>query len=173
MKTYADTAPVPWANGAGSTVQLVGLEESPALTPGLPRWRLSVATLERPAEFSPLPGLHRTFMPVGAEVVLRIDGERRGIADGTTCEFDGGAATELVELPARCNAVNLMTEGADGIRMRPRPAAGNGRETGPGAALCLTLDDSGGFARFTLLRPARGRAPAPLQNAAALLHLPA
>lgn len=79
---HRDRSPVRWANGAGTTVELVALEESADLTPGLPRWRLSVASLERPAPFSPLPGLHRRFLPVGGDVVLTVDGVRTPVPAG-------------------------------------------------------------------------------------------
>ncbi|MDN5661683.1 MAG: HutD family protein, partial [Brevibacterium aurantiacum] len=75
ITSFDDLEPVPWANGAGETTELVSLIQSQALTPNLRRWRLSIARLDRPAAFSPLPGLARTFLPIGAEVALEIDGQ--------------------------------------------------------------------------------------------------
>ncbi|GAA2094005.1 HutD family protein [Brevibacterium salitolerans] len=147
IASYAESAAVPWANGAGSTVELVSLERSAQLTPGRPRWRLSIAALERPADFSPLPGMHRTFRPVGGNVVLEIDGERHEVAAGAPCIFDGAARTVLVELPHPCHAVNLMVESGPG-HAAPEP--------GVDGTFLLTLEDSDLGPRLTLLREREG-----------------
>lgn len=107
---YTEQTPVAWANGGGVTVELVSLAVSAELTPGLPRWRLSIATLQRPAPFSPLPGVLRQFMPIGGDVVLTINGVRTPVAAGTVCHFDGADEVDLVDLTTVCNAVNLMVE---------------------------------------------------------------
>ncbi|WP_051297787.1 HutD family protein [Brevibacterium album] len=156
LASHAERQPVPWANGAGSTVELVSLAESASLTPGRPRWRLSIAALERPAEFSPLPGMRRVFRPVGADVVLLIDGRRHEIADGDPCAFDGGAATSLVELTGPCHAVNLMTETGfatgESSAEHSAPEAAEDSAAGPDGSFLLTLEDSDLGPRFTLLR---------------------
>ncbi|MBU8577293.1 HutD family protein [Brevibacterium luteolum] len=151
---YADQPPVPWANGAGSTVELVSLAESAALTPGLPAWRLSIATLERPAAFSALPGMRRIFRPIGADVVLDIDGEHFALADGQACVFDGAAVTALIALPGPCHAVNLMITAAEAVVA----SAGCPPEPVVDGTFLLTLGESRLGPGFTLLRAA---APAP------------
>ena len=94
--SFDDHEPVPWANGAGETTELVSLTDSQTLTPSLRRWRLSIARLDRPAAFSPLPGLVRTFLPIGAEVVLEIDGQVHRVAQDEPQKFRGEQKVSLV-----------------------------------------------------------------------------
>ncbi len=60
LASFDDRDPVPWANGAGQTTELVSLPDSAQLTPGLRPWRLSIARLERVGPFSARPGMART-----------------------------------------------------------------------------------------------------------------
>ncbi|WP_420733432.1 HutD family protein [Brevibacterium luteolum] len=154
IASYADQPATPWANGAGSTVELVSLDESAALTPGLPAWRLSIASLERPAAFSALPGMRRIFRPIGSDVVLDIDGRRFALADGQACVFDGAAVTELIRLPRPCHAVNLMITAAEAVVA----SAGCPPEPVLDGTFLLTLGQTRLGPGFTLLRAA---APAP------------
>jgi len=65
-QNYRRTA---WKNGRGMTDDIAA-DERPA-----PRWRLSLATIERTAPFSDFPGYDRTFVVAGgAGVVLRPQG---------------------------------------------------------------------------------------------------
>jgi len=60
----------PWKNGRGMTDD-IAVDEGSA-----PRWRLSLATIERTAPFSDFPGYDRTFIVAGgAGVVLRPRGD--------------------------------------------------------------------------------------------------
>ncbi|WP_349827519.1 HutD family protein [Brevibacterium litoralis] len=114
-RRYSDLEAKPWVNGLGETVELVDLEASVGLVEGADAvmspapWRLSVARLLGPADFSALPGLHRTFVPVGSRVVLRVDGTDHVIEDRGRLEFDGSAEVTLVDLDRECRAVNLMS----------------------------------------------------------------
>lgn len=150
IASHADQPATPWANGAGSTVELVSLDESAALTPGLPAWRLSIASLERPAAFSVLPGMRRIFRPIGSDVVLDTDGRRFAIADGQACVFDGAAVTELITLPRPCHAVNLMITAAEAVD------ASLGSPPAPvlDGTFLLTLGQTRLGPGFTLLRAA-------------------
>lgn len=149
VRSLRDREPAPWANGLGSTTELVGLDESvPGLNRDGRRWKLSVANLERPADFSPLPGLQRTFVPVGASVSLEVDGRLHLLGDGVPLRFDGGAVTALVGLDAPCNAVNLMAESAE-FDLRVVAAAADA----PSAFALIALADSQRVSRFDLLVP--------------------
>jgi hypothetical protein len=111
VKRFADLTATAWANGRGATTELISFEQSAALTSGA-RWRLSVAELAQPGPFSPLTGMWRTFIPVGGEVVLAVDGVARDCPEGLPTEFDGGARTDLVALSGPCHAINLMVDRA-------------------------------------------------------------
>lgn len=122
---FASTPAGPWKNGAGATTELVALEgssefvgssalvDSSVCGDGEPvtvaPWRLSIASLREPAAFSALPGMARSFMPVGGSVVLRIDGVDTPVPERMVCRFSGDAAVELVSLDRSCHAVNLMS----------------------------------------------------------------
>ncbi|WGP06878.1 HutD family protein [Bacillus subtilis] len=107
LASFADRDPVPWANGAGQTTELVSLVDSAQLTPGLRPWRLSIARLERVGPFSALPGMKRTFLPA-AEVALEIDGHVHSVPALHPERFHGRQDVSLVELTEPCFAVNLM-----------------------------------------------------------------
>lgn len=113
---YADRQPAPWANGRGSTTELIGWSESGELTGRSgPSWRLSIARLDGPAAFSPLPAVDRHFLPVGADVDLRIDGVVVPIVAGTVQRFSGDADVDLVRLARTpAHAVNLMSRAGSG-----------------------------------------------------------
>ncbi|WP_181274462.1 HutD family protein [Brevibacterium oceani] len=175
LTSFDDHDPVPWANGAGETTELVSLAESEHLTLTFSPWRLSIARLDHTGPFSALPGMARTFLPT-AEVVLTVDGRTHRIPRFTPLSFDGGANVELRELSDSCFAVNLMVAEAGAgevLQMRgpgdvgPRRTleeAAMGQSTGPvvgptdcpteaGArpAFLLTLEASPEYPRFTLL----------------------
>lgn len=118
-RSFAQLTAAPWANGLGSTTELVAMEASRAVRPelGAPEWRLSIAELRKPAAFSALPGVHRNFMPVGGDVVLVVDGVRHDVPNGTVLRFSGDADVSLVSLSSPCHAVNLMSP-SDALRLR-------------------------------------------------------
>ncbi|HCG55732.1 MULTISPECIES: HutD family protein [Brevibacterium] len=150
IASFDDLQPVPWANGAGETTELVSLTDSQALTPSLRRWRLSIARLDRPAVFSPLPGLARTFLPIGGEVGLEIDGQLHFVAQDEPQRFRGEQNVSLVELGSPCFALNLMVEIDDGASTGPRELEMSTRFTGSGL-FAVTLDSGPGQPRFQLL----------------------
>lgn len=119
LTTFDDLDPVPWANGAGETTELVSLTDSEALTPSLRPWRLSIARLERPGHFSRLPEMTRTFLPT-AEVALRVGTNVHQVRPQSPLQFHGSQETVLLDLATPCFAINLMV--ADGDRREePRP----------------------------------------------------
>jgi hypothetical protein len=144
VKRFADLTASVWANGRGATTELVSFAESEALASGT-RWRLSVADLDRPGPFSPLTGVWRTFIPVGGDVVLAVDGAVHECPEGLPIEFDGGARTELVALSGPCHAVNLMVDVASS--WRPRLTTDPSDET----IVAVALRPGEGFARFDLM----------------------
>ena len=101
---------MPWANGRGVTTELVSFARSRALSAlSLPAWRLSIAGLDGPAGFSPLPGTRRVFLPVGTDVTLVVNGIERQVPDRMATSFDGDDIVELVGMHRRlAHAVNLM-----------------------------------------------------------------
>ena len=150
ITTFDELDPVPWANGVGETTELVALADSTVLTPNLARWRLSVARLDLTAAFSPLPGLSRTFLPVGAEVVLEIDGQVHPVSPTEPVHFRGDQDVSLIELATPCFALNLMVElndesGSDGPGLRMST-----RFSGRGL-FAVTLNSAPGHPRFQLL----------------------
>lgn len=155
LRAFADLEPVPWSNGAGSTVELLTLEESSRVSPAFPRWRLSIARLDQPAPFSPLPGMHRSFMPVEGTVDLIVDGERRRVPDRTVSRFIGDSSVELDRLTRPCFAVNLMSESSEGVSLVlagehcARIAEAGNRDSRVIASIALS--DSGSRRKFDVI----------------------
>lgn len=147
---FDDLDPVPWANGAGETTELVSLIESQELTPDLRRWRLSIARLDREAEFSPLPGLARTFLPIGAEVVLEIDGQVHSVTPAAPVRFRGEQNVSLVGLAEPCFALNLMVETVERAGSEQNALQMSTHFTGPGL-FAVTLESDAEYPRFQLL----------------------
>ncbi len=146
LKTFDEIPPVPWANGAGETTELISLTESEQLTPGLRPWRLSVARLERTGPFSSLPGMARTFLPVGAEVALEIDGRVHRVTRAEPARFGGDQDVSLVDLPVPCFALNLMVAEDAGSRSgtlasAPAPAPASA----PAPAMVMVMDPPAEF----------------------------
>jgi environmental stress-induced protein Ves len=103
--------PSSWANGAGITrvieVRNTGIQDAPTDY----AWRLSMAELDRDTEFSPLPGIDRTFALVfGGPLTMTVDAVPRILSKGHTQMF-GGESRVSVRLPdARLRlGLNLMT----------------------------------------------------------------
>ncbi|MCI1255513.1 MAG: HutD family protein [Corynebacterium provencense] len=120
LRRTADLPEVPWANGRGTTVELISPDESSLFYsrsfPVDGRWRLSVASLDEPGPYSRLPDKDRVHVPL-AGIGLTVDGELHTIPAYTPFTFDGGARTELTVLPVPTRAVNLVVD-------RDSPAAG-------------------------------------------------
>lgn len=150
ITTFDELDPVPWANGAGETTELVALTDSAALTPNLARWRLSVARLDRAAAFSPLPGLARTFLPIGAEVVLEIDGHAHPVAPAEAVRFRGDQNVSLIELATPCFALNLMVDVHDASGPDRRGLEMSTRLPGRGL-FAVTLNSDPDHPQFQLL----------------------
>ncbi|MGO2862208.1 MAG: HutD family protein [Brevibacterium sp.] len=165
LTSFHELSPVPWANGAGETTELVSLADSVVLTPGLRRWRLSIAALEMPGRFSSLPGMARSFLPT-AEVVLEIDGRVHRVEPRQILRFHGEQEVTLLELSRPCHAVNLMVADADADADADAVASGGAAaaamrlstdsDIDSDAAVgrhrfAVTLDEVPGFSRFQLL----------------------
>ncbi|NUR98461.1 MAG: hypothetical protein HOV67_24795 [Kribbellaceae bacterium] len=114
--------PVPWKNGAGTTRELaVGNDDDGQLL-----WRISVAELVVPAQFSSLPGLDRIFTALGP-LELAIGGERVRLEKGEQVRFAGEEDVALCSLPSPTSALNVMTRrGRCTADVTLRPAADSG-----------------------------------------------
>jgi hypothetical protein len=160
-KEFSRLESTPWANGLGTTTELLSFDESRAITPpARGQWRLSVARLDAPARFSRLLGLRRIFMPIGGSAVLSVDGREHRIDSGFTLHFSGDADTALVSLPTPCLALNFMTYDTKLSIGREVPVAGS-------AVALVPLEDgvfgdgtgesgTSRISRFDLLTPRRG-----------------
>lgn len=106
---YSGIRPAPWRNGGGVTRQIASgrLDRSgnPEATTGEDwDWRLSIADVQTPGDFSAFAGMWRILTVIeGVGMVLRIDGTERRLERYGPLGFDGGAATSatLPEGPIR------------------------------------------------------------------------
>ncbi|QUY62954.1 Hypotetical protein [Gulosibacter molinativorax] len=155
LRSFANLTPQPWANGAGTTTEVVSFEDSASFSPaGTAPWRLSVASLEREGDFSPLPGAQRVFTPVGSSLELTVNGVAHEVADGSSLEFSGDDVVRLTRLDRPCHAVNLMARvdaGGHVPKIRFVGAPGQGADAGPDALAVLALGDQHGYEKFDLI----------------------
>ncbi|MCC4908766.1 HutD family protein [Microbacterium sp. cx-59] len=151
-RPFSARAARPWANGAGTTTELVDFGESALLTPESSRWRLSVARLDRAAPFSRLPGHRRMFVPIGGDVVLDIDGRAQEAPEGMVVEFDGGSEVTMSWLSSPCHAVNLMVDDFS-ARSPSLSSATTELAIDDGVVVVVALSAGPEFGMFDLLTP--------------------
>lgn len=144
---YADVPEQPWRNGGGTTRELHHDE----------RWRLSIATLDAPGEFSAFPGVDRTFAVARGTVRLTVSGAVHRLGPGDLLRFAGEEPVSAVP-DGEVVAVNVMVRrphravvrvGAPGpaqvavdlatldTHFRPVDAAGRSAPGGP----CLVVEE--------------------------------
>ena len=153
---YSQSSPTPWLNGKGQTTELISWERSRTLSAApAPAWRLSIARLEGAAAFSPIPQVHRHFLPVGTSVLLRVNGSPRRVNDRTITQFAGADVVDMLRLdPCPGHAVNLM------IRTSPSPGSitfGIGSTADESFRTCLVavaLEPAPGIGLFDVVTPA-------------------
>lgn len=155
LRSFASLEPASWANGAGSTTELVSFDQSVHITgPDIAPWRLSVARLEQPAAFSELPGVQRTFLPIGGDVQLVVDGKIREVREHRPTSFRGASAVALRRLDRPCYAINLMV--ADSATIRRVALTGLG-PSGAHVVAAIPVESSADFHRFDLWAPGDDR----------------
>ncbi len=98
---------MPWANGAGETIELLRAPVNSTLEDM--QWRVSVALLSQPGSFSVFPGIDRTLLLLDvSEVVLVIDAKPVHLSQFEQVRFDGGGTTSLRDISAPCRDLNVM-----------------------------------------------------------------
>ena len=101
-----DVSPQPWANGGGTTRELLRAEDG--------AWRVSLADIDRDGPFSTFPGRQRLLTVVeGTVLALDVDGEDHVVEPRRPFAFDGAAEVRasLPEGPVR--ALNLIVDPAE------------------------------------------------------------
>ncbi|WP_028661148.1 HutD/Ves family protein [Nocardioides insulae] len=103
----AEVVPQPWANGGGTTRELLSAADG--------RWRISLADVDRPGSFSSFPGQDRLLTLVAGEVLVLEVGGPDGPAESVVeparpfaFSGDDEVAAALPEGPVR--ALNLIAE---------------------------------------------------------------
>jgi environmental stress-induced protein Ves len=92
----ADVAPQPWANGGGTTRELLGADDG--------SWRVSLADVDADGPFSSFAGRHRLLTVVDGPVLrLVVDGDEALVEPRRPFAFDGGAevSASVPEGPVR------------------------------------------------------------------------
>jgi hypothetical protein len=95
---------VPWANRAGYARDIA------MAPPDSPGWQVSLAEISVSGPFSNFPGVDRSFMVIGGQVTLEVDGEINEVAEYQVFEFDGGSDTHVIADVGPVRALNVMTE---------------------------------------------------------------
>lgn len=122
-------SPQPWANGGGTTRELLRADDG--------AWRVSLADIERDGPFSPFPGRHRLLTVVdGPVLALSVDGTEQVVEPRRPFGFDGDAevSASVTEGPVR--ALNVVF---DPSAVRPSVTV---LELGRGSRLPLAADQA-------------------------------
>ena len=172
MVRYSDLSPVPWVNGRGQTTELISWDRSRVLAtaPG-PAWRLSVARLDGPAAFSPIPQVRRIFVPVGTSVTLTVNGISRRVTDHSPTEFAGDDDVDLVGLDrAPGHAVNLMVAGEPAGSPPFLTIGSTDDDLFRTCLLAVALEGAGAIDRFAVVTPDRAANHHGHQQLVAMIH---
>lgn len=131
--SWRDLPPEPWKNGGGVTRTLAVDDAVPASAcatadAAAPRWRVSVADIDRDGAYSRFPGYDRVSVVLsGAGVALQGDGVNVTLRPGVPTGFPGDAALQsrLLDGPVRVlNLFVLRSAAQASVRCaQARPAA--------------------------------------------------
>lgn len=100
--------PQPWKNGKGVTEEIVA---GPVDDDGRVAWRVSIATIDRAAEFSRFEGADRLLMPLAASgLELRVEGRVRRIAQFDVLAFPGEAEVASIGGATATEDLNLIVD---------------------------------------------------------------
>lgn len=121
----ADYREMPWANGRGTTVELLR-EDGPE---GL-ALRLSMATVSEDGPFSALPGIDRVLVLIdGPGFHLRVDGAERPVGLLEPVRFSGDSQVAATGVTGPSRDFNVMTQ-RGGATPRVSVLRPGGRHTG-------------------------------------------
>ena len=101
---------MPWANGRGTTLEIIAFPAPNAWT-----WRLSLATVSSDGPFSRLDGVDRHLaVAEGAGMVLQINDVEHHLCTYESLSFPGEAETVCALLDGSVRDLNLMVRRAAG-----------------------------------------------------------
>ena len=99
---------MPWANGGGVTHEVA--VSPPHAEVAQLNWRVSIADITRPVDFSSLPGIDRILMVIGEQPVsLSINGVLVEVAPRQAHPFGGEDAVACLQVAGSVRALNVMT----------------------------------------------------------------
>lgn len=111
--TWADYREMPWANGRGTTVEILREADAEGL-----RLRLSMANVVEDGPFSALPGIDRVLVLLdGPGFTLTVDGAAHTVVPLSPLRFSGDAAAAAQGVTAPSRDFNVMSR-----RGGPSPA---------------------------------------------------
>lgn len=103
--TPDDYRKMPWANGKGTTVEMLRVEQDGAV-----KWRLSRATVAESGPFSLFPGIERNLTVIsGPGFALRGSGLDLQARPLSPVAFPGDVAISAEDVGAVCDDFNVMT----------------------------------------------------------------
>ncbi len=95
---------MPWANGRGTTKEIIRVPDTDAW-----QWRLSLATVADNGPFSDLPGVDRALVvATGAGMVLTVDGVEVAVPTHGAIRFSGDARVTCCLLDGPIRDLNLL-----------------------------------------------------------------
>jgi uncharacterized protein len=98
-------APQPWANGGGTTRELLVADDG--------AWRISLADIDRDGPFSPFPGRSRLLTVVdGVMLALVVDGIEHVVEPRRPFGFAGDAEVSATVPEGPVSALNLIVDPA-------------------------------------------------------------
>ncbi len=135
--TPADYKAMPWANGKGTTTEIVRNDDAN----GNMRYRLSVAVVSEDGPFSVLPGIHRNLTVISGPGFDLVGETTLRAEPLLPIAFDGGLEVAATRVTGPSEDFNVMV--AQGIDAPTVAVLHNGQDLVSGAALafCFALGD--------------------------------
>ena len=108
IRRAADHVRMPWANGLGTTLELVVHPAGASMA--AMDWRISIATVAQPGPFSLLPGIDRVLLLLDdVDAVLAVDTRTTTMRRFDQVRFSGDSEVALVAVSGPAHDLNLMT----------------------------------------------------------------
>ncbi len=161
--TSSDYKTMPWANGKGTTVEMLRVDDDHGLV-----WRLSRASVVEDGDFSLFPEVERNLTVISGPGFDLVGAQNLRCDPRKPMAFAGDIALAAAGVVAPCDDFNVMT-----ARRLPRPKVAvvhSGTQSPPkGGTLCLFALEAGEVAGRKVARYDLVIADAPVQVNGAMI----
>lgn len=138
LTRWADQKTSPWKNGGGVTTQLAAHPSDAGIDDF--EWRVSVAQVDGPNDFSTFPGVDRIIVLLeGRRMALTVDGAQMSLTRNVPFEFRGESTVSCAIPNGSTRDLNVMTRRARARARLTVCVAGDPPRNVPNTAISLII----------------------------------